>query len=307
MKKSTLFLAAFALISACSSAPQVTATLEATSTPLPTMTDTPVPAPTVTETPVETPHITDFIKITSSFPIEIEGSESTPRIVGKFDVDEALCFGCEIKMPEALAEEILGGYMARFMHRFGVEGQEGQPSEDEIAAALERIAQAQRGEIPAAEAVMTIPAYLLSQGLGGKYSEVKIVFRMGTDMEVPEGVIPIDSLSTLDLVGYVNGPLDNFDITVKEDIPGLVLTDKFGWGFGTVVDEEEQKLVLLGSSSFQFRRDFASVELAKNQTLRNRWVVEFEGTNGRRPNIKTSNAVLAKGKELVARGFEVVK
>ncbi len=55
MKKPVFFLAAFALICACSNAPQVTAALEVTSTPLPTMTDTPVPAPTMTETPLETP------------------------------------------------------------------------------------------------------------------------------------------------------------------------------------------------------------------------------------------------------------
>ncbi|RJP51412.1 MAG: hypothetical protein C4557_07965, partial [Anaerolineaceae bacterium] len=135
-RRTALLILCIVVVNACSPAPQVTATLEATSTPPPTMTDTPVSAPTLTETPVETPHIEDFIKITSSFPIEIEGSESTPKIVGKFDVDEALCFGCEIKMPEALAKEILGGYMARFMHRFGAEGQEGQPSDEQIAAAL---------------------------------------------------------------------------------------------------------------------------------------------------------------------------
>lgn len=45
MKKSTLFLAAFALISACSTAPQVTATSEATSTP--PSTQSPIPAPTL--------------------------------------------------------------------------------------------------------------------------------------------------------------------------------------------------------------------------------------------------------------------
>ncbi|RJP52471.1 MAG: hypothetical protein C4557_06220 [Anaerolineaceae bacterium] len=307
MKKPILFLIVLALVSACANASQVTATLEVTSTPPATMTNTPTPSPTMTETPLETPHIEDFIKITSSLPVETLGTETTPRIAGAFEVDEALCFGCEIQMPEALAEEILGGYMARFMHRFGAEAREGQPNEAEIASALEKIAQAQRGEIPASEAVMTIPAYLLSQGLEGEYSEVKIVFRMGTDMQVPEGVIPIDSLSTLDVEGYVNGPQDNFDITVKEGIPGFVQTHWSGWGFGTVVDGAGNELILLASPSFKFNKSVASVQLARHPILLNRWIVEFEGSKGRRPNIDTSNAILAKANELVAQGFEVVK
>ncbi|RJP50415.1 MAG: hypothetical protein C4557_09685 [Anaerolineaceae bacterium] len=306
MKKPVLFLAAFALISACSSAPQVTTTPEATvtSTPPPTMTDTPVPAPTMTETPLETPHIEDFIKITSSLPVEIAGTETTPRIAGAFEVDEKLCFGCEIQMPEALAEEILGGYMARFMHRFGAEGQEGQPSDEQIAAALERIAQAQQGEIPASEAVMTIPAYLLSQGLEGKYSEVKIVFRMGTEMQVPEGVIPIDTLSTLDVEGAISDGVPG--IEMKDNIPGLVQTSQSGWGFGTVVDEAGKELLLVGSPSYRFSMQWASLDLAGAKILVGEWIAKFDGNN--KPKLVANNPIEKQAKEeYLAHGFEVVK
>lgn len=302
-KKTSLLILCVLFMNACSNSPQVTATPEATAT-LPTITNTPIPAPTMTETPVETPHMEDFIKITSSFPIVIEGSEKTPRIVGAFEVDEALCFGCEIQMPEALAEEILGGYMARFMHRFGAERQEGQPNEDEVAAALERIAQAQRGEIPASEAVMTIPAYLLSQGLDGKYGEVKIVFRMGTEMQVPEGVIPIDTLSTLDVEGAISDGVPG--IEMKDNIPGLVKTEKAGEGFGTVVDVTGKELILVGSPDYLFKTSQAALRLAVVSILRNRWIEEFDGNN--RPKLRANNVLyeLAE-KEYLVHGFEVVK
>ena len=306
-RRTALLILCIVVVNACSPAPQVTATSEATvtSTPPPTMTDTPVPAPTVTETPLETPHIEDFIKITSSFPIEIEGSESTPRIVGACKVGEELCYGCEIKMPEALAKEILGGYMARFMHRFGAEGQEGQPSEEQIAAALARIAQAQRGEIPASEAVMTIPAYLLSQGLSGKYSEVKIVFRMGTDMEVPEGVIPIDTLSTLDVKGH-NWQGEVGFIPVREGIPGFVKTHEAGVGFGTVVDESDKRLLLVGSPDYLFKTSQAALRLAVVSILRNKWIEEFDGNN--RPKLSANNVLYKRAEEEHLKvGFEVVK
>ncbi len=307
MKKETsLLILCVLFMNACSNTPQATATPEATVT-LPTMTDTPVPSPTMTETPVETPHIEDFIKITSSLPVEIAGTETTPRIAGAFEVDEALCFSCEIQMPEALAEEILGGYMARFMHRFGAEAHEGQPNEDEIAAALGKIAQAQRGEIPASEAVMTIPAYLLSQGLDGEYSEVKIVFRMGTEMQVPEGVIPIDTLSTLDVRGY--GEVGEVrPVPVNAEIPGFVQTDKLGWGFGTVVDEKSGELVMIASPDYIFGGVDAWVkelQFAKMIVLRNEWIARFDGK--RKPAMYGSNAYRKPADEIIKKGFEFVK
>ncbi|RJP49540.1 MAG: hypothetical protein C4557_11080, partial [Anaerolineaceae bacterium] len=202
----------------------------------------------------------------------------------------------------------LGGYMARFMHRFGAEGQEGQPSDEQIAAALMRIAQAQRGEIPAGEAVMTIPAYLLSQGLEGEYSEVKIVFRMGTEMQVPEGVIPIDTLSTLDLMGYDNkgevGP-----IPVKKGIPGFVQTHIAGFGFGTVIDEEGKELILIGSPSYQFDgfdMKIKELQLAKTVVLRDQWIAKF-GIGQRKPTLVGDNATRKPAEEIIKKGFELVR